>query len=106
MSAAMGYINLVVNQVSTLLSGGLITMLGIKSKYMGGKLVRQTDPIMLRNIWGLFALSIGIGRTIEAVLLLFFKVHGKTREQMMQDLAKTRAAKVVDNGDSSAEQTE
>lgn len=98
MSAAMGYINLVVNQASTLLSGGLITVLGIKSKYIGGQLVRQTDPVMLRNIWGLFTLSIGLGRAIEAVLLLFFKVHGKTRERMMQDLAISRASKVVDEG--------
>ena len=54
---------------------------------------------MLRNIWGLFALSIGIGRTIEAILLLFFKVHGRTREQMMKDLAASRAAKIVDSGE-------
>ncbi|MBQ8210638.1 MAG: MFS transporter [Clostridia bacterium] len=98
MSAAMGYVNLIVNQVSTLLSGGLITVLGVKSKYMGGKLVRQTDPVMLRNIWTLFALLIGVGRTIEAILLQFFKVHGKTREQMMHDLAVSRAAKVLDTG--------
>lgn len=103
MSAAMGYINLIVNQVSTLLSGGLITVLGIRSKYMGGQLVRQTDPVMLKNIWGLFALSIGIGRTIEAVLLLFFKVHGKTREQMMRDLAVSRASKVLDSGEEKEE---
>lgn len=99
MSAAMGYVNLVVNQVSTLLSGGLITVLGVKSKYMGGKLVRQTDPVMLQNIWTLFALVIGIGRAIEAIVLLFFKVHGKTREQMMHDLAISRASKVLDTGE-------
>ncbi len=99
MSAAMGYVNLIVNQVSTLLSGGLITVLGVKSKYMGGKLVRQTDPVMLKNIWMLFALLIGVGRTIEAIILLFFKVHGKTREQMMHDLAVSRAAKVLDTGE-------
>ena len=98
-SAAMGYINLIVNQVSTLLSGALITVLGIRSKYMGGKLVRQTDPIMLRNIWALFALAIGVGRAIEAIVLLFFSVHGKTREQMMHDLAVSRAAKVLDTGE-------
>ena len=98
MSAAMGYVNLIVNQVSTLLSGGLITVLGVKSKYMGGKLVRQTDPVMLKNIWMLFALLIGVGRMVEAIILLFFKVHGKTREQMMHDLAVSRAAKVLDTG--------
>lgn len=99
MSAAMGYINLLVNQVSTLLSGFLITILGVKSKYMGGKLIRQTDPVMLQNIWTLFALLIGIGRLIEAIILLFFKVHGKTREQMMHDLAVSRASKVLDTGE-------
>ncbi len=98
MSAAMGYINLIVNQVSTLISGGLITILGIRSKYMGGKLVRQTDPKMLRNIWAMFALIIGLGRAVEAIVLLFFKVHGKTREKMMHDLAVTRASKVLDTG--------
>lgn len=99
MSAAMGYINLLVNQVSTLISGGLITVLGVKSKYMGGRLVRQTDPVMLQNIWTLFALVIGVGRLIEAIVLLFFKVHGKTREQMMHDLAVSRASKVLDTGE-------
>ncbi len=103
-SAAMGYINLLVNQVSTLISGGLITVMGIKSKYMGGKLVRQTDPVMLKNIWTLFALLIGVGRLIEAVILLFFKVHGKTREQMMHDLAVSRASKIVDTGEEAEEQ--
>ena len=103
MSAAMGYINLIVNQVSTLLSGGLITILGIRSKYIGGRLVRQTDPTMLRNIWAMFALIIGIGRTIEAIILIFFKVHGKTREQMMHELAITRASKVLDTGEADSD---
>lgn len=102
-SAAMGYINLIVNQVSTLLSGALITVLGIRSKYMGGRLVRQTDPKMLRNIWAMFALVIGLGRSIEAIVLLFFKVHGKTREQMMHDLAVTRASKVLDTGEADSD---
>ena len=105
-SAAMGYINLIVNQVSTLLSGALITVLGIRSKYMGGKLVRQTDPVMLRNIWALFALAIGVGRAIEAIVLLFFSVHGKTREQMMHDLAVSRAAKVLDTGETKQDESE
>lgn len=105
-SAAMGYINLLVNQVSTLISGGLITALGIRSKYMGGRLVRQTDPRMLRNIWMMFALIIGVGRFIEAIVLLFFSVHGKTREKMMHDLAVTRASKVLDTGADGSEKSE
>ncbi|MCD7774642.1 MAG: MFS transporter [Clostridiales bacterium] len=98
MSAATGYISLISNQAATLISGGLITALGIKSKYIGGQLVRQTDPTMLRNIWTVFALAPAIGRIAKAITLWFFCVHGKTREQMMHDLAVTRAAKVVDTG--------
>ncbi len=98
MSAATGYISLISNQLATLISGGLISALGIKSKYMGGQLVRQTDPQMLNNIWMIFALAPGIGRTCKAITLWFFCVHGKTREKMMHDLAVSRAEKVVDTG--------
>ncbi len=98
MSAATGYISLISNQAATLISGGLITVLGIRSKYMGGQLVRQTDPTMLSHIWTIFALAPGIGRTLKGITLWFFCVHGKTREQMMHDLAVTRASKVIDTG--------
>ena len=37
---------------------------------------------------------------ILAVTLLFFNVHGKTRDTMMYELAKIRASKVIDSGSS------
>lgn len=96
LSAAMGYINLISNQAATLISGGLISVLKIHSVYSAeGKLIRQTNPVMLRNIWIVFALCPAIGRTLKGITLRFFNVDGKVREQMMKDLAKTRAEKTV-----------
>lgn len=103
-NAAMGYVSLITNQVSTLISGGLITKLGIKTTYINGNFVPSDDPILLRNIWIVLALCPAIGRFAKGVSLLFFNVHGKTREKMMADLAVARAAKVTDTG--KAQQTE
>ncbi|MBR3767684.1 MAG: MFS transporter [Clostridia bacterium] len=98
-SATMGYINLISNQVANMVSGGLITLLKIRSVYSTtGQLIRQTDPKMLRNIWIVFALCPAIGRTMKGIVLRFFNVHGKVREQMMADLAVSRAARVIDTG--------
>lgn len=96
LNAATGYISLVSNQSATLISGGLITALGIRSKYMGGQLIRQTDPTMLRHLWAIFALAPAIGRLGKAVTLFFFKVHGKTKETMMRELAFIRSQKVLE----------
>ena len=60
---------------------------------------------MLSGIWAVFALAPAIGRFMKGVSLLFFNVHGKTRDVMMQDLARIRAAKIIDTEPSeSAEQ--
>ena len=60
-------------------------------------IIPQTDPDMLAGIWTVFALAPAIGRFMKGVTLLFFNVHGKTRETMMYELAKIRAAKVIDS---------
>ena len=40
---------------------------------------------------------------MKGVTLLFFNVHGKTRDTMMYELAKIRAAKVIDSEEASAD---
>ncbi|MBR3954135.1 MAG: MFS transporter [Clostridia bacterium] len=97
-NAAMGYVSLLTNQLSTLLSGALITKLGIKTTYINGNFVPSDDPILLRNIWIVLALCPAIGRFMKGVTLLFFNVNGKTKEKMMEELAVARAAKVMDTG--------
>lgn len=99
-TAAMGYITLLSNQVATILSGAIISAI----KYVplldaNGVVVPQTDVRMLAGIWAVFALAPGIGRFLKGVTLLFFNVHGKTRDTMMYELARIRAAKIVDGGD-------
>lgn len=97
-NAAMGYVSLLTNQASTLISGALITRLGIRTSYVNGNFVPSDDPVLLRNIWIVLALCPAIGRFMKGVTLMFFNVNGKTKEKMMEDLAVARAAKVMDKG--------
>lgn len=96
-TAAMNYIKLVTTQLSTVLSGFIIGALNYEPLLNEhGVLIPQTDAGMLAGIWTIFALGPAIGRFLKGVTLLFFDVHGKTRDTMMYELAKIRAAKVID----------
>ncbi|MBQ6864221.1 MAG: MFS transporter [Clostridia bacterium] len=103
-NAAMGYVSLLTNQASTLISGALITKLGIRTSYVNGNFVPSDDPVLLRNIWIVLALCPAIGRFMKGVTLMFFNVNGKTKERMMEELAVARAAKVMDKSDKETEQ--
>ena len=95
MSAAMGYITLITNNLSTILSGIIVAAIHYEPLINSyGVVVPQTDPDMLQAIWTVFTLAPAIGRIGKAVSLSFFNVDGKTKEQMMADLAVTRAAKL------------
>ncbi len=95
MSAAMGYITLIGNNISAILSGIIVAAIKyepLMNSY--GVVIPQTNPAILNAIWTVFTLGPAIGRTCKAITLMFFNVDGKTREQMMSDLAVTRAAKL------------
>jgi len=93
----MGYITLLSNQVATVLSGLVINALHYKPLLnANGVIIPQTNSKMLSGIWMIFALAPAIGRIMEGVSVLLFNVHGKTRDTMMYELAKIRAAKVID----------
>ena len=95
MSAAMGYITLITNNISTILSGIIIAAIHYEPLINSyGVVVPQTDPDMLQAIWTVFTLAPAIGRIGKAISLSFFNVDGKVKEQMMADLAVTRAAKL------------
>ena len=100
MSAAMGYITLITNNISTILSGVIIAAIKyepLMNSY--GVVIPQTDPGMLQAIWTVFTLAPAIGRICKAITLSFFNVDGKTREIMMEDLAVSRAAKLKSRTD-------
>ncbi len=95
MSAAMGYITLITNNISTILSGIIIAAIKYEPLINSyGVVVPQTDPKMLQAIWTVFTLAPAIGRIGKAISLSFFNVDGKVKEEMMNDLAVSRAAKL------------
>ena len=95
MTAAMGYISLVVNNISSILSGVIVALIKYKPLLdTHGVVVPQTNPRMLNAIWAVFCLAPSIGRFLEGASLLLFNVHGKTRDTMLSELAVGRAAKL------------
>lgn len=96
MSAAMGYVNLIIGNVSGILAGVIIKSINyvpLLNEY--GVVVPQTDPKMLKYIFMVFCLGPGIGRLCKAVTLMFFDVHGKTKDTMLAELAVVRAEKAA-----------
>ena len=95
MSAAMGYITLVGHNISSILSGFIIAAIKYEPLLNShGVVIPQTDPWMLKAIWTVFTLAPAIGRSCKGISLMFFNVNGKVREQMMEDLAVSRAGKL------------
>lgn len=103
-SAAMGYITLITENFSTILSGIIIAAIKYEpllNQY--GVVIPQTDPKMLNAIWAVFVLAPAIGRLGKAVTLTFFNVDGDTREKMSEELAISRAAKTKERTDADSE---
>lgn len=96
LSAAMSYLQWGINNLANIISAFIIDAINYEPLVVNGVNIPQTDPKMLAGIWAVFCLGPGIGRTLKAITLLFFNVHGKTRERMMEELAVIRAAKVID----------
>lgn len=96
LTATMSYLEWGVNSLASIVSAFIIDSMGYVPLFRNGVNVPQTDPKMLAGIWAVFCLGPAFGRTLKAITLMFFNVHGKTREVMMEDLARIRAAKLID----------
>ncbi len=97
-TAATEYFKVLSNLAAKIISAAAIGAIHYEPlKNANGIIIPQTDPGMLAGIWTVFALAPAIGRFLKGVSLLFFNVHGKTRDTMMYELAKIRAAKVLDS---------
>ena len=100
MSAAMGYITLIANGISGILSGVIIEAIKYEPLMNShGVVIPHTDPHMLQAIWTVFTLAPAIGRICKAISLCFFNVNGKVKDRMMNDLAVSRAVKVKERTD-------
>ncbi len=103
-TAAMSYFKLISDAAAKMISAFAVAAIHyVPLIDANGIQIPQTDPGMLAGIWTVFALAPAIGRFLKGVSLLFFNVHGETKETMMFELAKIRAAKGVDTENLSAE---
>ncbi len=103
-TAATEYFKVLSNLAAKIISAAAIGAIHYEPlKNANGIIIPQTDPDMLAGIWTVFALAPALGRFLKGVSLLFFNVHGKTRDTMMYELAKIRAAKVLDSEPETAE---
>lgn len=97
-AAAMEYFKLLSNAAAKMISAFAVAAIHyVPLLNANGVQIPQTDPSMLAGIWAVFALAPAAGRFLKGVSLLFFNVHGKTRDTMMFELAKIRAAKILDS---------
>ena len=99
-TAAMSYFKLISDAAAKMISAFAVAAIHyVPLIDANGIQVPQTDAGMLAGIWTVFALAPAIGRFMKGVTLLFFNVHGKTKDDMMYELARIRAAKTIDSGE-------
>ncbi len=93
-TAAMSYFKLISDAAAKMISAVAIAAIHyVPNIDANGIQIPQTDPGMLAGIWTVFALAPAIGRFMKGVSLMFFNVHGETKETMMLELARIRATK-------------
>ncbi len=93
-NAVTGYVNKLSGSVIALLSGSVFDWIGFKpQKDAFGNIVPHKDKRVLQGIFGIFALAPAMARFGYGLTLLMFNIHGKFREQMLDELAVRRLAK-------------
>lgn len=89
------YFTKLANAVTGLLSGLVITFVGYTShKDALGNVIRDTSPKVLMGFFAVFALMPAIARFLFGIILIFFNVHGKFKEDMMKELEERRLERV------------
>ena len=64
-------------------------------KDIAGNLIPQTDPSVLKGIWAIFCLAPAVARMGYGLVMILFNVHGKFRENMLEELNVKRQAKAI-----------
>lgn len=89
------YFGKAANSVIELLSGVVISAVGyVAHKDEFGNVIAESNHNVLLGFWAVFCLLPAIARFLYGVTLMFFNVTGKTKEQMLKDLAIRRLEKV------------
>lgn len=95
-NAVMSYVNKLSSSVHALLSGVVFDWIKFTpQKDVFGNIVPHTNPKVLRGIWGIFCLAPAVARYGYGIALLLFNIHGKAKEQMLEELVERRNARVT-----------
>ncbi len=92
-NAVSGYVNKLSGSVIALVSGAVFDWIKFtpqKDRY--GNIVPHSDPRVRQGIFGVFALAPAIARFGYGASLLMFNVHGKFKQEMLDELAVRRLA--------------
>lgn len=97
-----GYFQKLANSVTGLLSGLVITLVGYTAhKDVLGNVIRETQDSVLLGFFIVFTMLPAFARFMYGIVMLFFPVTGKFKQQMQKDLEERRLEAVR-----AAEQTE
>ena len=98
------YFGKLANTVTGLLSGLVITAVGyVAHKDALGNVIQETNPSVLNGFFAVFALLPAFARLFFGLSWIFFPVHGKFKETMLEELEQRRAERVNDLNDGDSE---
>lgn len=90
------YFDKAASSVTQLLSGVVISAVGyIAHKDEFGNIIPETNHKTLMGFWAIFCLMPSIARFLYGITMLFFNVHGKMKEEMLNDLEVSRRERVM-----------
>ncbi len=96
-NAVSGYVTKLSGTLIGALSGLVLEFIHYEPiKDIAGNLVPQTDPSVLQGIWAIFCLAPAIARFGYGFSMIFFNVHGKFRNNMLEELNAKRSAKTLE----------
>lgn len=94
-ATVQNYFGKLANAITGLLSGLVITFVGYQSHVDAlGNVVRETDPKVLSGFFAVFALLPALARFLFGITSMFFNVHGKFKEQILEELEVRRLERV------------
>lgn len=100
-----GYFQKLANSVTGLLSGLVITLVGYTAhKDVLGNVIRETQDSVLLGFFIVFTMLPAFARFMYGIVMLFFPVTGKFKQQMQKDLEERRleAVRTAEQADTSA----
>ncbi len=94
-TTVQGYFSKLSNSITGWLSGMVLTWINyVPLTDSLGNAVAQTDPTILKGIWGIFCLPAAFARLFYGISYVFYPIHGKLKDQMIVELSELRLKRV------------